>query len=141
MIGKLKQSISNAGELLREQANALGEAAKQKGYSIIDDWVSILPKMKSYGLETTFFSVSVSLNPTLDIELTGDAKKFTKEYLEQLIEETKTSTPMNLVFNSMKTTFQFYSRTNLELRNPLTVRIKVRLSPEVRVSYGTQVTE
>ena len=141
MIGKIKQSINNAGELIKEQANALGDAARQKGFAIIEDWVSILPKMNAYGLETTFFSVSVSLNPTLDIELSGDPEKFDKEYLETLIEETKKSTPMNLVFSSIKTTQQLLQRNKLPVQRPLTVRIKVRLSPEIRVSYGIQVTE
>lgn len=141
MINKLKQSISIAGGLIREQANALGDAAKQKGYSIINDWISILPKMESYGLNTTFFSLSVSLNPTLDVELTGEAVKFNKEYLEQLIEENKTSTPISLVLNSIKTTYQLHQQTGFETLNPLMIRIKVRLSPEVRVSYGTQLSE
>ena len=98
MIDKIKKSFSSAGDLIKEQATALGDAAKQKGYSIINDWISILPKMESYGLETTFFSLSVSINPTLEVEMKGDADKFDQEYCEKLIEESKGSTPMNLAF-------------------------------------------
>ncbi len=141
MIKKIKQSISNAGDLIKEQANALGDAAKQKGYLIINDWISILPKMESYGLSTTFFSISVSLNPTLDVELSGNAEKFNKEYLDQLIEENKGSTPMNLVFSAIKTTYQLHQQTGFQTLDPLTVRVKVRISPEIKVSYGVQVTE
>ncbi len=141
MINKFKQTFTNAGDLIKEQASALGDAAKQKGYSIINDWISILPKMKEYGLETSFFSLTVSINPTLEVELTGDAEKFTKDYVESLKEEAKGSTPMTLVFNSIKTTYQLHQQADLGTLNPLTVRIRVRLSPEIRVSYGEPICE
>ncbi|MEO1258175.1 MAG: hypothetical protein AAFZ15_05235 [Bacteroidota bacterium] len=141
MLDKLKKSFTTAGDLIKEQATALGDAAKQKGYSIINDWISILPKMESYGLETTFFSLSVSINPTLEVEMKGDADKFDQEYCEKLIEENKGSTPMNLAFNAIKTTYQLYRQTEMKTLNPLILRIKVRISPEVRVSYGEQITE
>ena len=141
MIDKVKQTISSAGDLIKEQATALSDAAKQKGYTIINDWISILPKMKEYGLETSFFSLTVSINPTLEVELTGDAEKFNKEYVEQLREESKGSTPMTLVFNSIKTTYQLHQRAELGTLNPLTVRIRVKLSPEIRVSYGEPICE
>lgn len=141
MIERIKQSITSAGDLIKEQANALGDAAKQKGYLIINDWISILPKMESYGLKTTFFSLSVSINPTLEVEMKGEAEKFDKEYCEKIIEENKGSTPMNLAFNAIKSTYQLYQRTEMKTLDPLIIRLKVRLSPEVRVSYGEQVTE
>ncbi len=141
MIGKFKKSISHAGEVIKEQAAALGDAAKQKGYDIIGDWISILPKLKSYGFEVSFFSLSVSINPTLEVELVGEAEKFDMEYIEKLLEESKGSTPLNLVFTSIKTTHQFHQRAELETLNPLCVRIRVRLSPEIRVSYGEPICE
>ena len=141
MIDKIKKSFTTAGDLIKEQASAIGDAAKQKGFLIINDWISVLPKMESYGLETTFFSLSVSINPTLEVELKGDAEKFDQAYCEKLIEENKGSTPMNLAFNAIKTTNQLYRRTGMKTLNPLILRLKVRLSPEVRVSYGEQITE
>lgn len=141
MIEKIKNSFNRTGELIKEQAAALGDAAKQKGYNLINDWISILPKLKEYGLETSFFSLSVSLNPTLEMELTGDASKFDVVYLDELIEETKSVTTLNLVFSSIKTTQQLFNNTTHETLNPLTVRIRVRLSPEIRVSYGEPVCE
>jgi len=141
MIGKFKQSISQAGELIKEQAAAFGDAAKQKGYNIINDWISILPKLMSYGFDVSFFSLSVSINPTLDVELTGDAKQFDIARIEECLEDSKGSTPLNLVFSAIKTTYQFHQKAELETLNPLCVRIKVRLSPEVRVSYGEPICE
>lgn len=141
MIEKIKNSFNRTGELIKEQAAALGDAAKQKGYNLINDWISILPKLKEYGLETSFFSLSVSLNPTLEMELTGDASKFDVVYLDEIIEETKSVTTLNLVFSSIKTTQQLFNNTTHETLNPLTVRIRVRLSPEIRVSYGEPVCE
>ncbi len=141
MIEKFRQSINQAGEVIKEQAAALGDAAKQKGFSIINDWISILPKMKSYGLEVSFFSLSVSINPTLEVELIGDAETFDKEYIEKLIEESKGSTPMNLVFSSIKTTHQLHNKAEIGTLNPLCIRVRVRLSPEIRVSYGEPICE
>ncbi|HHM21944.1 MAG TPA: hypothetical protein ENJ20_07955 [Bacteroidetes bacterium] len=141
MINKIKQSINQAGSLIKEQASAFGEAARQKGDSILNDWISILPKLKEHGLDTTFFAVSVSINPTLDVELQGEAKKFNIEYIEQILKEAKGNTPLKIVFNSIKTALQLYKRTDFEPLNPLIVRLKVRLSPEVRVSYGEQLME
>ncbi len=141
MLDKFKKSISQAGEVIKEQAAALGDAAKQKGYDIINDWISILPNLMSYGFEVSFFSLSVSINPTMEVELVGDAEKFDKEYIEKCLEESKGSTPLNLVFTSVKTTYQLHQKAELETLNPLCVRIRVRLSPEIRVSYGDPIVE
>ena len=57
MFDKLKQTINTAGETLKEQAVSLGEAAKAKGFQIIEGWISTLPKLEAYGFKTDRKSV------------------------------------------------------------------------------------
>ncbi|HFA48847.1 MAG TPA: hypothetical protein ENJ95_07510 [Bacteroidetes bacterium] len=141
MINKLRQTLAQAGDVIKEQASSLGDAAKQKGYSIIDEWIANLPKLEEAGLESSFFSLTVSISPTLEVELIGDAEEFDLEKIQKLLEEAKGNTPLTLVYTTIKTTYQLYQKAELEIGNPLAIRIRVRISPEIRVSYGEPVCE
>ncbi|MCC6724363.1 MAG: hypothetical protein IT258_07610 [Saprospiraceae bacterium] len=76
MFDKIKQTISSAGETIMEQASTLSEAAKEKWMGIIDSWISVLPKLEAYGFKAQYFSVSMSLNPTLEVELQSTIDEF-----------------------------------------------------------------
>lgn len=141
MFEKFKQGINLAGETLKEQAVSLGEAAKEKGFQIIDQWISILPKLEAYGFKTTYFSLSMSLNPTLDIEVRSSPETFPTGRIEAILNENKGNTPINLVFTAVKTTLQLREKARIEALDPLTVKIKVRLSPEIKVSLGNPIME
>ncbi len=141
MIEKVKQTIQQAGSAIKEQAVSLGDAAKAKGNAILDEWISNIPNLEKQGLATTYFSVGLSISPVLEVELQGKAEDFTLERLNEIIEEVKLSTPQRLVFNSIKTTAQLRERAELDPIDPLTVRVKVRLSPEINVSYGIPICE
>ncbi|MBI5917110.1 MAG: hypothetical protein HY842_17200 [Bacteroidetes bacterium] len=149
---KIKQSISHAGESLKEQAVSMGEAAKEqvvsmgeavkeKGYQIIEHWVSTLPKLEAYGFKTTYFSLSASLNPTLEIELQSAHDAFPLGRVEAILAENGGGTPIHFVFTTIKTTLQLHQKARIEPMNPLTVKIRVRLSPEIRVSFGNPILE
>ena len=141
MIGKFKETIQQAGGVLKEQALSLGDAAKAKGSAIVNEWISNIPGMEKYGLQTTYFSLGVSISPTLEVELQGKTADFPLERLREILAEVKGNTPLSLVFSSMKTTVQLYQRAEIEAIDPLTVRVRVRLSPEIRVSYGIPICE
>lgn len=141
MIEKFKQTIQQAGSAIKEQAVSIGDAAKAKGNAIIDEWIFNIPNLEKYGLKTTYFSVGLSISPVLEIELQGNAAEFTLERIAEIQEEVKLSTPLRLVFNSIKTTAQLRQRADLVPIDPLTVRIKVRISPEINVSYGIPICE
>jgi hypothetical protein len=136
MFDKFKQSIQQASDALKEQATSIGDAAKEKGFQIIETWISTLPKLEAYGFRTTFFSVAVSINPTLEVELQTEPEKFDLDRINDIIQNNKDSTPINLVFNAIKTAQILHARSRVEMRSPLSVRITVRFSPEIRVSYG-----
>ncbi len=141
MFEKIKKTINDAGESIIEQANSLGEAAKEKGYQFIDGWISTLPKLEAYGFKTTYFAMSVSINPTLVIEMRSDYEAFPLGRVDAILAENKGNSPVNLVFTAVKTTLLLHEKARIEAVNPLTVRVSVRFSPEVKVSLGNPIIE
>ncbi len=136
MFDKLWQNIDQLGEMLKEQVSSLGEAAKEKGAQLIDSWISILPKLEAYGFKATYFGFSVSINPTLDMELQCPVETFPPGRIQAILEENKSSTPVHLVFTAIKSAVLLQERSRVKIQDPLTVKITVRLSPEIRVSFG-----
>jgi hypothetical protein len=120
----------------------MGEAAKEKGFQIIESWISTLPKLEAYGFKTNYFSLAVSINPTLVVELQSDHTAFPMGRVEAILAENKGgNSPVNLVFTALKTTLLLHEKARIEAKNPLTVRISVRISPEVRVAFGNPIID
>ncbi len=136
MIDKLMRSLQEAGDMLRDQASSFKEGAKDKGYQIIEDWLQIFPKLEIYGLEITSFALSVAISPALEVELRGKNANFTQERLQQILDENKGSTAISSVFSTIKTTYSFHRKTYASLRDPLIVKIRIRISPEIKVIIG-----
>ncbi len=136
MFDKIKQSISTAGETIKEQATNLSEAAKEKWMGIIETWISTLPKLEAYGFKSTYFSISMSLNPTLEVELQSKIDAFPMGRIEAILAENPTSSPVNIVFTAIKNALKLYQSARIGPHTQLTVKIYVRLSPEVKVSFG-----
>ncbi len=136
MIDKIKQTIKDMTDAIQEQASSLGENAKEKGYQIIDDWLQIFPKLEMYKLNINSFSLSVGISPSLDVELVGKHEDFSKERLQQILAEVRGNTALSLVFNTINTTYSLHRKIYATLRDPLIVRIRIKLTPEVRVTIG-----
>ena len=136
MIDKIKQTIKDMTDAIQEQATSLGENAKEKGYQIIDDWLQIFPKLEMYKLNINSFSLSVGISPSLDVELVGKHEDFSKERLQQILAEVRGNTALSLVFNTINTTYSLHRKIYATLRDPLIVRIRIKLTPEVRVTIG-----
>lgn len=81
-------------------------------------------------------SLGVSLNPILEVELIGSHPDFSTERVDKILQENKGNAAMTTVFTTIKTTYNFHRRTLADLREPLIVKIRVKLSPEVRVFIG-----
>ncbi len=107
----------------------------------MDPWISVLPKLEAYGFKTTFFGLSVSINPTLEIEMQSKADAFPLERVQAILDESKASTPVHLLFNAVKSTMLLHHMAKIERLDPLTVKIRVKLSPEIRVSFGVPIDE
>ncbi|RMG76558.1 MAG: hypothetical protein D6714_21170 [Bacteroidetes bacterium] len=136
MIDKLKNTLQQAGSLLKEQAGNIGDSAKEKVWQLIEEWVRIIPKLEECGLSVTSFGSSISISPTLEVEMVGKHADFTKEKLYALLDKNKTNTPLRLVFNTLKTTYNLHKESGGTLKEPLILKIRVGLSPEIRVFFG-----
>lgn len=136
MIDKIKQTIKDMTDAIQEQASSFGENAKEKGYQIIEEWLQIFPKLELYQLNITSFTLGVAISPSLEVELIGKHENFSKERLQQILTEVRGNTALSLVFNTINTTYNLHRKTYATLREPLIVRIKIKLSPEVRVTIG-----
>ena len=129
MFDKFFQTISTAGETIKEQAAFLSESAKEKWLQLIESWISTIPKLEAYGFKTRYFGISMSLNPTLEIELESTHQTFPMGRIDAILAENAAGSPVSLVFTAVK--------TRIERANPLRVKISIRLSPEIKVSFGT----
>ncbi len=136
LMDKLFRSFQQAKESVKDQAASLGESAKEKARQTIEEWVAIIPKLANQGLKLEYFSLEASINPTLTFEMHADYQDFPLERLDQLSRQWRSKTPAFLVFSTMKATLSLYQQTNLPLKNPLVVRIAVKLAPEIQVSFG-----
>ncbi len=136
MFDKIKQTINSAGESIKEQASSISEAAKEKWMGMINAWISTLPKLEAYGFRTSYFSVSMSLNPTLEIELQSEVDSFSLGRIDAILAENPASTPVNIVFTAIKNAMKMYQSARIGPHSQLIVKIYVRLSPEVKVSFG-----
>lgn len=141
MIDKFKKAIQEASDLLREQAGVLGSSAREKSYQIIEDWLQIFPALELYGLQITSFSLGVAINPSVEVELTGSHSDFSTERLHEILADCKGSTGLTSVFSTIKTTYGLHRRTAASLREPLIVKIRIRLSPEIRVYIGEPIID
>lgn len=136
MIDKIKKAIQDVGGTLRDQANQFGEGAKEKTYELIEEWLAIFPKLEIYGLEITSFALGVGINPSLEVELRGKHEDFPKERIQEIIDENKGSTGIVSVFTTIRTTYGMHRRIYASLKDPLIVKIKIQLLPEIKVFIG-----
>lgn len=136
MIDKIKQTIKDMTDAIQEQASSFTDNAKEKGYQIIEEWLQIFPKLEVYKLRINSFSLGVAISPSLDVELIGKHEDFSKERLQQILAEVRGNAALSLVFNTISTTYALHRRTYATLSDPLIVRIRIKLTPEVRVTLG-----
>lgn len=141
MIDKLKRTLQEATEMLKDQATNLGEGAKERSYKLIEEWLQIFPKLEIYGLEITSFSLSVAISPALEVELVGKHEDFTQERLDEIIREDGKSPAMFSVFNTIKMTYSLHRKVYATLKEPLIVKIKLRISPEIKVFIGEPIIQ
>ena len=141
MIDRIKKVLQEATDLIKDQASNIGENTREKTNQLIEDWLKIFPKLKEYGLEITSFSLGVAISPSLEVELKGDHSNFTPERLKQLIEENRSNTAILSVFNTIKTTYNLHKSINAEIREPLIVKVRIKLSPEIKVFIGEPIIQ
>ncbi len=136
MLEKLNKVFNDLGDELKKQSGNIGEGARHKTEKILDEWLQIFPKLEIYGLSISSFSLAVAISPSVEVELVGDHEKFSQDRLQSIIDANKTSTALTTVLTTIKTAYSLHRRTYADLKDPLIVKIKIKISPEVRVFIG-----
>ncbi len=136
MLDKLKQVMHEATDLVKEQSSKIGSGAREKTMEIIEDWLKIFPKLQAYGLEIKSFSLGVAISPSLEVDMLGQHTDFSEERIEEILKENPTNTALRTVLTTIRTTYKLHQRTDAALIDPLIVKIRVRISPEVKVFIG-----
>ncbi len=141
MFDKLLRTLQDASEAIMDQANSLGDNAKEKSYKLIDEWLQVFPKLEVYGLEVTSLALGVAISPSLEVELKGKHEQFTPDYVQKILDENRSSAAITSVFTTIKTTYTLHRRIYATLREPLVVKIRIKLSPEIKVYIGEPIIQ
>ncbi|MEZ4985479.1 MAG: hypothetical protein R2795_10655 [Saprospiraceae bacterium] len=141
MIDKLLKSVQDASEAIREQAGNIGAGAKEKTYEFIEDWLQIVPTLEAYGLEVHSFALGVALSPSLEIDFKGTHADFTPEKLDAMLAQRGIHAGVKTVVSTIKTTYGLHRKIKAPLREPLLVKVRIKLSPEVKVFIGEPIIQ
>lgn len=138
MIDQIWTSIQQAASGL---AGTVGESTREKTNEIIEDWLKIFPQLEIYGLAINSFSLSVALSPSLEAELVGKHEDWSFERLDELLQKHRGQTAITMVLTTIRTAYRLHQKTLATRRDPLIVKIVVKISPEVRVVIGDPILE
>ena len=136
MIDKLRDTFSQASEILKQQTANIGDAAKEKSQKMIDDWLRVFRRLEEYGFKITSFGLGVAISPSLEVELEGSAQEFTLERVKALLEENKDSTSLRSVFQTIKTTYELHGKISSQQYETVLVKVLVKIAPEIKVVLG-----
>ncbi len=126
---------------VNDLAGSVGEGAKEKTLLLIEDWLEIFPQLAEYGLEITSFSMGIALSPSLNVELLGTHENWSDEAIAKHLEAHKGETAIGMVLSTIRTAYRLQRQTKAPLRDPLILKIKVKIAPEVRVVLGQPLVE
>ena len=126
----------NAGEKLREKAASAGAAAVDGTVGAIEKWLEEFPKIESYNLKVSNFAFIMSITPSLEVELHGRHADFPPERLSEILAENKSGSLTGMVFGAIKTAYRLHSKVARSVEDPLIVKMRLSLSPEISVFIG-----
>lgn len=135
-LNSLLESAKNTGAVLREKAVAAGQAAMDSTVQAIEKWLEEFPKIESHGLQVSNFAFSMGLAPSLEVEMTGSHFSFSAEKLSEILSENKSGSLTWMVFNAVKTAYRLHRKIAKTREEPLIVKIRLSLSPEISVFVG-----
>jgi len=135
-LNALFETAKQTGEFLKEKAGTAGQAAADSIVSAIEKWLEEFPKIESYGLEIRTFGFTMGLSPALEVEMVGNHATFTPEHLAKILSENKSGSLTGMIFSAVKTTYKLHGKIAKTPDDPLIIRIKLALSPEIAVFIG-----
>ncbi|MEM9259443.1 MAG: hypothetical protein AAGA62_07330 [Bacteroidota bacterium] len=137
----LKDLWTLTRQSVNELAGSVSEGAKEKTLNLIEDWLQIFPQLQEYGLEITSFGMGLAISPSLNVELVGRHEDWSDEIIAQRLSAHKGEVAITMVLSTIRTAYRLQKQTKAALRDPLILKISVRISPEVRVVLGQPVLE
>lgn len=126
---------------VNDLAGTVSEGAKEKTLHLIEDWLEIFPQLADYGLEITSFSMGLALSPSLNVELLGTHENWSDEAIVERIAKHKGETAITMVLSTIRTAYRLQRQTKAPLKDPLILKITVKITPEVRVVLGLPFVE
>jgi len=141
MFNKILSSLNELSEMVRSQASSLGEGARERSEKLIEEWLKVFPKLEVYGLKITSFALSAAISPALEVELVRKHVDFTPVRLREIMAENPRSPAILSVMNTIKTAYILHRKSYADLEDPLILKIRVRLSPEIKVYIGKHLIE
>lgn len=130
------ETAQNAGAALKEKAAGVSQAAMDHTIGAIEKWLEEFPKIEEYGLQVTNFAFVMGLSPALEVELSGSHTTFPPEKFAEILENNKSGSLTGMVFGAIKTAYRLHGKISKTLEEPLIVKIKLSLSPEISVFVG-----
>lgn len=141
MIDKIKKILQDASEAVKDQTTALSDSAKERSFRLIEEWLQIFPRLESYGFEMTSFALGAAISPSVEVEMTAPHGQFPMSKIQAIIEENKKTSGINTVFTTIRTAYQLHEKTSSPIREPLIVKIRIRISPEINVFLGEPIIQ
>ncbi|MFK8165265.1 MAG: hypothetical protein AB8H12_22655 [Lewinella sp.] len=126
---------------VNDLADTVSEGAKEKTLNVIEDWLEIFPQLAEYGLEITSFSMGLAISPSLNVELLGSHENWSDEAIAKRLEDHKGETAITMVLSTIRTAYRLQRQTKAPLKDPLILKITVKITPEVRVVLGLPFVE
>lgn len=135
-LNALFETAQHAGTFLKEKAASAGQAAVDSTISTIEKWLEEIPKLEEHGLKVTNFAFVMGLSPALEVQMSGRHDSFPPEKLAEIMASVKSGSLTGMVFGAVKTTYRLHGKIAPEPEGPLTVKMRLALSPEISVFIG-----
>jgi len=126
---------------MNDIAGSVGEGARGKSLAVIEDWLGIFPQLAKYGLDITSFSMGLAISPSLNVELLGRHEDWSDEAIVKRLADHKGEHAIITVFSTIRTAYRLQKKTQAPLRDPLILKIVIKISPEVKVVLGKPILE
>lgn len=135
MVDILRKALQEASEVVGN----ISANAKEKGYELIEEWLKSVPTLRESGLEVTSFALGVAISPSLELELRGKHEDFPPERIQELLNQSKSNPVTTSVFTTLKTTYKLHASIDAPIQNPLIIKVKVKIPPEINIFLGEPI--
>ena len=133
----LIESAKNTGAMFQDKFTEVGQVALDNTVQAIEKWLEEFPKIESYGLKVANFSFVMRISPSLEVEMRGTNADFPPERIAEILAENKSTSLTGMIFSAIKTTYRLHAKISPTPVDPLIVKIKLSISPEISVFIGT----